>query len=67
MKLFMNELKKSVPSKKFCGTLAINTSDELVLLLLAIASYFSNNHIVNLKHLLKNHRLFILLNDGLGL
>ena len=57
----MSKFKRSSPSREACGTPAITTSDELVLL------YMATFCCLLLKHLLKNHRLLILLKEGRGL
>ena len=68
MRSVINKLKKSGPSIEPCGTRAITTSDEIVLLLMITFCFlFSNNYIINSKHLLKNHRLLVLLKEGSGL
>ena len=56
MRSVINKLKKSGPSIEPCGTRAITTSDEIVLLLM-----------ITFWHLLKNHRLLVLLKEGSGL
>ena len=68
MRSFVNKLKRSGLSIEPCGKPAVTTSDEFILLVMTtFCFYFSNNYIINLKHLLKNHRLLVLLKEGRGL
>ena len=64
----MSKFKRSSPSREACGTPAITTSDELVLLYMATVCCLLLKYLSSyLMHLLKNHRLLILLKEGRGL